>query len=143
MQPKLQRLAERLGISKRVHWPGLIGGDLKWGALRACDAFVLPSHQENFGISVVEALAAGRPVLISNQVNIWAEIESDSVGLVDDDTLEGTEHLLRRWLELPAAERDSMATRARSSFAARYTMNRTAETINRVFTSARLAQEAS
>ena len=55
----------------------MIGGDLKWGALRACDAFVLPSHQENFGISVVEALAVGRPVLISNQVNIWPEIEAD------------------------------------------------------------------
>lgn len=136
MQGKLQRQAERLGIGKRVHWPGLLGGDLKWGALRACDAFVLPSHQENFGISVVEALAAGRPVLISNQVNIWADIACDGVGLVDDDTLEGTERLLRRWFDLSPDERGSMAARARSSFTTRFMMNRTVVTINRVIVSA-------
>ena len=39
--------------------PGFIDGDLKWGALRACEAFVLSSHSENFGIAVVEALAVG------------------------------------------------------------------------------------
>jgi glycosyltransferase involved in cell wall biosynthesis len=135
MQAKLQRRAKELGIGDRVHWPGPIGGDLKWGALRACDAFVLPSHQENFGIAVVEALAVGRPVLISNQVNIWREIEGDNVGLVDDDTLEGAERLLRRWFSLPLAERQVMAGGARSTFVARYAMNRTAVAINRLFSS--------
>jgi glycosyltransferase involved in cell wall biosynthesis len=135
MQAKLRHLAETLGIAARVHWPGLIVGDIKWGAIRASDAFVLPSHQENFGVAVVESLAAGRPVLISNQVNIWPEIEGDGVGLVDDDTLEGTERLLRRWFELPAAERDAMAARARRSFAGRFAMTRAAVAINRVFLS--------
>jgi glycosyltransferase involved in cell wall biosynthesis len=133
MQAKLRHLAETLGIAARVHWPGLIVGDIKWGAIRASDAFVLPSHQENFGVAVVESLAAGRPVLISNQVNIWPEIEGDGVGLVDDDTLEGTERLLRRWFELPAAERDAMAARARRSFVGRFAMTRAAVAINRVF----------
>jgi glycosyltransferase involved in cell wall biosynthesis len=135
MQAALQRLAEKLGIAGKVHWPGLIGGDLKWGAIRACEAFVLPSHQENFGVAVVESLAVGRPVLISNQVNIWPEIEGDGVGLVDDDTLEGAERLLRRWFELSAAERDAMASRARGSFIARFAMSRAALAINRVFLS--------
>ncbi len=134
-QAKLQRLAERSGIAGRVHWPGLIGGDLKWGALRACDAFVLPSHQENFGIAIVESLAVGRPVLISNQVNIWADIESDKVGFVEDDTLEGTERLLRRWFDVLPVERDAMAARARPSFLKRYTMNRTAVAIDQLFSS--------
>ena len=137
-QAKLQHSAERLGIASRVHWPGLIGGDAKWGALRACDAFVLPSHQENFGIAVVEALAVGRPVLISNQVNIWQEIELDGVGLVDDDTLEGTERMLRHWFGLLPQERDAMAGRARPSFVRRYAMNRTALAINRLFSTAKL-----
>lgn len=138
MQAGLKSQAEKRGIAGRVYWPGLIGGDLKWGALRACDAYVLPSHQENFGISVVEALSVGRPVLISNQVNIWPEIENDRVGLVDDDSLEGTVRLLRRWLELPPAERDAMAGRARSCFAARFTTNRTAIAICETFASAAL-----
>jgi glycosyltransferase involved in cell wall biosynthesis len=135
MQAKLQRLAERSGVAGRVQWPGLIGGDFKWGALRACDAFVLPSHQENFGITIVESLAVGRPVLISNQVNIWADIESDKVGFVEDDTLEGTERLLRRWFDLAPAERDAMAALARPCFLKRYTMNKTAVAIDRIFSS--------
>jgi glycosyltransferase involved in cell wall biosynthesis len=133
LQASLERRAKKLGIGDRVHWPGLIGGDLKWGALKACEAFVLPSHQENFGIAVVEAMAVGRPVLISNQVNIWPDVEEDRVGLVDEDTLDGTERLLRRWFELPAAEREGMAARARPSFVRRYAMNRAALAINRVF----------
>lgn len=135
MQARLQRMAEQFGIAGRVHWPGLIEGDLKWGALRGCDAFVLSSHSENFGIALVESLAVGRPVLISNQVNIWPKIESDRVGLVEDDTLEGTERLLRRWFALPREERDAMASRARPSFMRRYTMNRAALAIDRLFSS--------
>ena len=137
LQSKLQRLAAQHGIAKRVHWPGFLGGDLKWGAIRACDAFVLPSHQENFGISVVEALAVGRPVLISNQVNIWEDIEADKVGMVDEDTLQGTKQLLLRWFELPSEERSAMASRARPSFAMRYGMNRAALAINHTFESAK------
>ena len=135
IQARLQRLAEQVGIARRVHWPGTLSGDLKWGALRACDAFVLSSHSENFGIAVVEALAVGRPVLISNKVNIWPEIESDGVGFVDGDTLEGTERVLRKWFDLLPAERDAMAARARASFLKRYAMNQTAVAIDRLFSS--------
>lgn len=135
MQATLQHLAKRSGIAARVHWPGLIGDDLKWGALRACDALVLPSHTENFGVAVAESLAVGRPVLISNKVNIWQEIEGDGVGLVDDDTLQGTERLLRRWFDLLPAERDAMVARARPSFLRRYALNRTAATLDRLFSS--------
>jgi len=133
LEAKLRQRAADLGFAPRIHWPGMLQGDLKWGALRACDAFVLPSHQENFGIVVVEALAAGRPVLISNQVNIWRDIAADSVGLVDDDTLEGTHQLLRRWLSLPPPERGAMAARAHDAFAHRYSMRGAAEAIRQLF----------
>jgi len=133
MQAKLQSRAEQVGIAARVHWPGMIGGEVKWGALRTCEALVLPSHQENFGVSVAEALWAGRPVLLSYSVNIWPEIANDGVGLADDDTLEGTVRLLQRWFSLPAAEQAAMAARAQPCFAARFSMDRTAATINEVF----------
>jgi glycosyltransferase involved in cell wall biosynthesis len=137
LQRKLQQMAADLGIAERVHWPGFLGGDLKWGAIRACDTFVLPSHQENFGIAVVEALAAGRPVLISDQVNIWQDIESDKVGLVEKDTLEGVEKMLRAWFALPPEERNAMTERARPCFVKRYAMNRAAIAINEVFLTAK------
>lgn len=133
MQAKLQSRAEQLGIAAWVHWPGMIGGEVKWGALRACEALILPSHQENFGVSVIEALLARRPVLLSYPVNIWPEIENDGVGLADDDTLEGTVRLLQRWFSLPAAEQAAMAARAQPCFAARFSLERTAATINGVF----------
>jgi glycosyltransferase involved in cell wall biosynthesis len=129
MQGRLQQLAENLGLSGRVHWPGLLWGDLKWGALRACEAFLLPSHQENFGISVVEALSVGRPVLISNQVNIWKDIVADRVGLVDDDTLEGTERLLHQWCAFSAVEREEYASGGRDCFLRRYSVAHTVEAI--------------
>jgi len=132
-QATLQQMAENIGVSARVHWPGMLTGDAKWGALRAAEAFVLPSHQENFGIAVAESLAVGRPVLISNQVNIWPEVESEGVGLVDEDTLEGTERLLRRWLELPAEERDAMADRCHPCYLRRYSPVRTAQELHDAF----------
>lgn len=84
--------------SSLVTWPGMLSGDIKWGALRSAGAFILPSHQENFGIAVVEALACGTPVLISNKVNIWREIEAGKAGWVEADTVEGTLHLISRFL---------------------------------------------
>ncbi len=133
LQSKLQRLAVDLGVERRVHWPGLLTGDAKWGALRGCDAFILPSHQENFGVVVAEALACGRPVLISNQVNIWPEIEQEGVGLVAPDTLAGTEELLSRWLALGEAERNAMIARTTDVFRKRYSMRSGAVAINGLF----------
>jgi len=106
---------------------------LKLGALRASNAFVLPSHQENFGVAVVESLGVGRPVLISNQVNIWPEIVEDGVGLAEEDTLCGTERLLRNWFGLSPAEQEAMASGTRASFLERYALKRAVAGINRIF----------
>lgn len=133
LQTKLVQQSAELGIAERVHWPGMIGGETKWGALRACEALVLPSHQENFGICVAEALAVGRPVLISNRVNIWVEIAEAGAGLVEEDTLIGTVTLLRRWLAMSSAERAAMARRARPCFLANFTMDRAASAISQLF----------
>jgi glycosyltransferase involved in cell wall biosynthesis len=84
--------------SPRIHVVSMLEGDSKWGALYGCEAFLLPSHQENFGIAVVEALACGKPVLISNKVNIWREIAEGNAGMVEDDTLKGVRQLLRLYL---------------------------------------------
>ena len=95
-----------------VCWPGMLTGDLKWGALHAAEAFILPSHQENFGIAVVEALACGKPVLVADKVNIWRE--------------NGTQDLLTRWFAVSADERAATGHRARASFKRRYQIDRAA-----------------
>lgn len=125
----LKKIAEVRGIASRITWPGMLSGELKWGAFYASEAFVLPSHQENFGIAVAEALGCGLPVLISDKVNIWREIEQDGAGIVAPDTVEGTETMLRAWLNLDAAGRESMRRQARATFANRFTVDAMAQSL--------------
>jgi glycosyltransferase involved in cell wall biosynthesis len=113
---EMQALAARLCPPNSVFWPGMLSGDAKWGALYHCEASVLPSHQENFGITVVETLACGRPVLISNQVNIWREIKESGAALVEPDSPDGATRLFRDWIKLSADARLKMASQARLCF---------------------------
>jgi glycosyltransferase involved in cell wall biosynthesis len=99
-------------LKQKVHFAGMLSGDAKWGALYGCEAFVLPSHQENFGIAVVEALACGKPVLISNQVNIWSEISNENAGIIRSDSLAGTYEMLLNYLKLDNNEKDILSLNA-------------------------------
>jgi glycosyltransferase involved in cell wall biosynthesis len=107
----------------------MLSGDLKWGALRAADVFALPSHQENFGLAVVEALACGVPVLISREVNIWREIVNDNAGLAEADTLAGTLAMLRQWMAMPGDERARRRAAATRCFEARFEIASAAENL--------------
>jgi glycosyltransferase involved in cell wall biosynthesis len=126
---EMKALAAQLGLEKRVTWTGMLTGDLKWGAFHRAQAFVLPSHQENFGIAVAEALACRVPVLISNKVNIWREIEEDCAGLVENDDVAGAKKLLLRWLGLSAAERETMRGCAGTCFAQRFHVDQSAKSL--------------
>jgi len=79
---KVRGWVEAEGIDDRVTFTGLLQGDDALAVLNDADVFALPSYTENFGISVVEAMAAARPVVISDQVNIWREIERHEAGIV-------------------------------------------------------------
>jgi glycosyltransferase involved in cell wall biosynthesis len=125
----LARLEAALPKSCQVVWPGMLEGPQKWGALRCADAFVLPSHQENFGIAVVEALAVGTPVLISRKVNIWAEIEQAVAGLADTDDVAGTVRLLQAWSATAPADRQQMSAAASALFKERYEIGRVAASL--------------
>ena len=112
---QIRRLAAALPATA-VYFPGMLTGDAKWGAFYGCEAFVLPSHQENFGIAVAEALACGKPVLISNQVNIWREIAAGGGGTVEDDTLPGTQRLLQGWCRLTQDQKQAMSNCALATY---------------------------
>lgn len=121
-----------LDMASRIVFTGMVQGETKQGALASADAFILPSHQENFGISVVEALAVGLPVLISERVNIWREIDEDRAGYVESDDLAGTTRLIERWLATSPAEREVMRANARKCFARRFEINHAAESLLRI-----------
>jgi glycosyltransferase involved in cell wall biosynthesis len=117
----------KLRIEDSVIFAGMLEGDLKWGAFYGCSAFILPTHQENFGIAVAEALSCGCPVLISNQVNIWREIVSKGGGRAENDTYEGTKKLLNFWKDLSQTERISMGESARQCFRESFAVQAAAE----------------
>lgn len=129
----LQSRAKDLDIFDRIHWTGMLSGDAKWGAYRSCEAFVLPSHQENFGIAVIEAMSCGKPVLISDKVNIASEVIIDKCGFVEVDSEKGVEKLLRRWFQTPPREREDMANNAIVSFKRRYDLVNSAKSIAGLF----------
>jgi glycosyltransferase involved in cell wall biosynthesis len=111
----------------------MLQGDAKWGAFAASEAFILPSHQENFGIAVVESLASAKPVLLSTQINIAPDIAAAHAGFVEPDTLEGTRNLLARWFSLSPAERSAMSDHAASMFHHCYNMANNTQQILEVF----------
>jgi glycosyltransferase involved in cell wall biosynthesis len=116
MQAQLQALADRLGLEGKITWTGMIRDEMKWGALTASEVFVLPSHQENFGIVVAEALVCSLPVILSDKVNIWREVVNYWAGLVCEDTMEGTRNALLRWAALSQEEISSLRLRSRKCF---------------------------
>jgi glycosyltransferase involved in cell wall biosynthesis len=133
-EKKLRAEIERFGLSIPIVFTGMLEGAMKRGAFATADAFILPSHQENFGITVVEALAAGVPVLISNRVNIWREIETDAAGYVENDDLAGTTRLIERWLQTPVGQREAIKKNARQCFVQRFEINRAAESLLNILT---------
>lgn len=98
---ELAALAAAAGLTDRVHLLGMVKGDAKRSLYEAADAFVLPSHHENFGIALVEAMLCGMPVLTSRHVGIWPEVERLG-GLVVDHGAAGFTAGLKQLLdELP------------------------------------------
>ncbi|HTZ19953.1 MAG TPA: glycosyltransferase [Opitutaceae bacterium] len=117
----LRRIVDQAGVGEVVYWTGRLEDRAKWGALRAAEVCVRPSHHENFGIGIVEALSVGTPVLLAKGVLIWRDIMNDGAGLADHDTPNGCVRLLTHWIGLTDEARAAMRLRARRCFEERYT----------------------
>jgi glycosyltransferase involved in cell wall biosynthesis len=122
LRARLEAQAQGLGVGDRIHWLGMLAGDVKWGAFRTCNGFVLPSHTENFGIVVAEAMATGTAVLITNKVKVWKEVESSGGGLAVDDDAESIYSMLRQFLNLSMEEVNEMGMRARACYLKHFTI---------------------
>lgn len=81
MKAQLQQMAEQLGVSQQVKFAGPLFGEKKWAAYRDAGVFVLPSQNENFGNTAAEAVAAGTPVIVTEQCGI-APLLANQAGLV-------------------------------------------------------------
>ncbi|WCT73629.1 glycosyltransferase [Sphingomonas naphthae] len=125
--------AEARGIGARVHFAGMIRGAAKWGAFHACEAFALVSHSENFGVVVAEAMACSKPVLITDKINLWREVDAAGAGLIEKDDQAGADALLARFLALSPEARAAMGRAARRCYDANYQFDALADRLMALF----------
>jgi glycosyltransferase involved in cell wall biosynthesis len=126
LTPQLKKLAAKFGLEKRIHWVGMLSGNEKWGAFRSASFFVLPSHQENFGIAVVEAMALRIPVLITKKVNIWQEVQRSNSGRVIMDDVDDISHGLNYFCTLAPDQIRLLGQNARSCFEEHFNLEKNA-----------------
>ena len=84
---KIRSKAKRLGLTDRIKWIGWVDATEKWPLITGSDLMVLPSFNENFAIVVVEALALGLPVLVSDQVGLFDYVRLQNFGWVSPRTI--------------------------------------------------------
>ena len=85
---QLKNQTKTLNIDDKIHWLGWVDVDNRGAVFQAADLFVLPSHNENFANVVVESLAAGTPVLVSQYVGLSDYVLTKNMGWVCDTTLQ-------------------------------------------------------
>lgn len=134
MKDKTVRWLREEGVLEKTTFTGMVLGDEKLALLGDADIFVLPSYSENFGISVVEAMACGLPVVISDKVNIWREVEAWGTGKVTTCDAEAT---ARAMLELLADRNTArrMGSRGKALVKEQFAWPRIALMLENVYTS--------
>jgi glycosyltransferase involved in cell wall biosynthesis len=130
----LDPIAARLGVSSRIIFTGRVHGADKSALLSHARFLVLPSYSENFGNVVIEAMAAGCPVIVSKDVGLAREVQAIGAGLVvdgDADTLSGAmSHLFG-----DAVLRQDMGERGRVAAHQRYSWRVVAAQMEELYSS--------
>lgn len=117
----LRALAQRLGIADVVQWAGRLEGQAKQEALAAADAFVLPSHSENFGIAAAEALLAGVPCVLGEGIAIAPQAARAGAAIETGTDAGSIARAIERIIASPADAarmRESAVRFARAEFSA-------------------------
>jgi glycosyltransferase involved in cell wall biosynthesis len=106
----LKSLAAEQGVAKSTHFVGMVRGELRTSLYEACNLFVLPTSQENFGIVLLESLCCRTPVVTTKGVDIWQELASSgAASIVEGDNLPAqiAISVTQQLADLPALARTS------------------------------------
>lgn len=123
---ELKQMAYKLGVGEQIHFIGGVYGNRKWELFRNADLFVLPTHSENFGIVVAEALACGTPV-ITTKGTPWGELETENCGWWTEVGTNPTVHALRAFLQLSTDDLEKMGHNGRKLVECKYSSKKVAE----------------
>jgi glycosyltransferase involved in cell wall biosynthesis len=132
MEASARRWIAEAGLEGRSTFTGMLRGNDKLAAFVDAALFVLPSLSENFGIAVVEAMACGTPVLVSDRVNIWREIVADGAGIAEPPAPDAFAAAMLSLLN-DEPRRRAMGQAARASVARRYQWSTIAGELERLY----------
>lgn len=132
--PQIQALITHYQLHDYVQYDGMLLGEEKIKALQQAALFVLPSFSESFGMSIVEALACGTPVVISDRVNIYREIEAAQCGVVTRREITEIANGILFLLQHPA-EAKQMGLRGRALVEEKFTWTAVADSMKSVYQS--------
>lgn len=128
----LQERARDLGIGNAILWTGFLEGGDKMSALAAASLFVLPSYSENFGIALVEAMAAGLPSVMSDQVGIAGDAKEYDAGLVVPCEVGPLASALQRLLDDPEL-RGRLSANARRLVGDRFSLEAMSDSLVKLY----------
>lgn len=129
---ELKSLANRLGIDDIVEFVGGVYGDAKWQLYQETSLFVLPTHSENFGIVVAEALACKVPV-ITTKGTPWHELEDQGCGWWIEVGTEPTVAALKAFLTKSHEELVLMGERGRKLIEKKYSCKMVAHEFSKMY----------
>ena len=135
-RPALERLAAAQGVADRLVFTGLVHGAAKRALLHGAAALALTSYSENFGNAVLEAMAAGRPVVVTPEVGLAEVVRETGCGLVVEGSPERLGEALRTLLADPEGAR-AMGRRGAEAAAARFAWPAVAREMERVYDAVR------
>ena len=115
-EKKIKNLIKEYKLEKKIIFSNALYGDLKWGAIYVSKAMLLPSHGENFGVSLVESLSLGRPVLTTHKVNIAKEILKFKAGLIAKDEINSFAKILKKFNKLNSNDLKKISNNAFNCF---------------------------
>jgi len=130
---QLQALAAELGVADHTHWLGMVQGRLKAALFSQATVFALPSSSENFGYAVVEAMAAGVPVVTTVHVPAGKFVAEAHGGIIYDGRAEQLEQSLLQVLSMPEHERRSCGSRAAASVRERLSLEAYGESLEATY----------
>lgn len=119
---KIDKLIQSNKLKNKIFFTGFVQGSDKWNLIKFSEFTILPSYGENFGVSVVESLSVGKPVIISNKVGISKIIKKFSCGLVHQLNVNSLKRSMESLLSISYEKKNKLSKRALICFDKNYNL---------------------